>query len=148
MPRSKALKTAQKLLPSGYQPYWNFYQHPTNAHYDGRTFSIEEGNIQICSLSSGFYDLGIKPLADKIKTKGVKHIWLCDDLSASDEPEILKEWLQNLENNGPEHGYKLKAGKCYIVTKDRNASKIFHKELQDGKITAKDYYYYYYYRVA
>ena len=61
--RNEALKTAARELPDAYQILKNFYENPIKAHYNGKSFLIEEGTIQGCPLSTTMYDLGVLPLS-------------------------------------------------------------------------------------
>ena len=90
--RFVALESAAKALPDAYQALKIFYQNPIRAFYNGNEFSIEEGTIQGCPLSTAVYDLGIQPLANELETKEVSQIWVVDDLAAAGKAEDLKKW--------------------------------------------------------
>ena len=95
---------------------------------------MKDVTLQGCSLSSGFYDVGIKPLAEEIKNKETIQIWQCDDLSACGEAKNLKEWLRNLRKRSPAYGYKTKRGKCYLISKDNKVAQGFRTEIEEGTL--------------
>ena len=66
--RTSTLITASQRIPHAYTTYLNFYQEPTRAFHGGKEISVEEGTVQGCSLSSVFYDIGILPLVEEIRT--------------------------------------------------------------------------------
>ena len=92
-------------IPNEYQSLRSFYEHPTRALYNGKEFQIEEGTVQGCPLSTATYDLGIPPLANEMETKGMRQIWVVDDIAAAGKPEELKEWYNKLKKNEPRYGY-------------------------------------------
>ena len=132
--RSKTLLSASAHVPDAYQLFRNFYSAQTTAFYDGKPININEGIIQGCGLSSSFYDVGIKPLADTMRDERVAQIWVCDDLSASGSPEELKKWYKKLKEKGDEYGYLPKPGKCHVVSKDPNVPRIFKEEVENGEL--------------
>ena len=72
--RDTVLKTAHRITPNTYQTLLNFYDNKTTAYFNGKPIIIEEGTIQGCSLSSHFYDLGVKLLSEEMKTETIKQI--------------------------------------------------------------------------
>lgn len=136
--RYQALGTASTMAPDTYMTFTNFYEPTTNAYYNGRPIPIAKGTIQGCSLSSHFYDLGVKQLYEDIKTEGVRMIWMCDDLTATEKPKARKEWRNKIEKKGPKFGYILKPTKCSIVTKDKSAVTMFKELIYKGKLTHQE----------
>ena len=66
-------------------------------------------------MSTGFYDIAIKPLVESMTAQGIKQCWLADDLGACGTPEDLKAWYAKLEKEGPEIGYYPNPEKSWIV---------------------------------
>ena len=98
--RYGALRIAARDIPDAYQALRKIYEHPIRALYNGKEFQIEEGTIQGCPLSTAVYDLGIQPLANEMETKGIRQIWVVDDLAAVGTPEELKKWYNKLSKMG------------------------------------------------
>ena len=92
--RNGAMRTAARELPEAYQILKNFYENPIKAHYNGKSFLIEEGTVQGCPLSTAMYDLGVQPLAKEMETAGIVQIWMVDDLAAAGKPEELKSGMK------------------------------------------------------
>lgn len=126
--RRSALIAVGKAIPDAYQMIKNFYEHPTRAFYGGKELTIEEGTIQGCALSSAVYDIGIQPLAKEMEEEGIVQVWLCDDLAAAGEPEMLRKWLRKLKDRAPVYGYHINKKKSYAIAKERGSVKCFEKE--------------------
>ena len=136
--RDTALLTAHRLTPNAYQTLLNFYDNTTTAYFNGKPISVEEGTIQGCSLSSHFYDIGVKLLSEEMKCNNVKQIWLCDDLTAIGDAKALKTWRAKIEKEGHKYGYMINPSKCYMITKDTEAKQVFSQEISDNKIKAQE----------
>ena len=115
---SSTLKTAARVIPDSYKILHNFYQNSTRAFHNGKKFSIEEGTIQGCPLSSTIDDIGIIPLVREMESNDGVKIWVCDDLCASGEPEQLKRWYDKILERGPLYGYHRNKSKSNILSKE------------------------------
>lgn len=132
--RKGILKSVASNVPDAYQVIRNLYENPIPAHYNGKKFSIENGTIQGCPLSTSMYDLGINPLAKEMETIGITQVWMVDDLAVAGEPEELRSWFDKLRVVGPKYGYIINKSKSYILAKQRKVIDVFDGYLRAGDI--------------
>ena len=75
----------------------------------------KEGVTQGDPLSMLVYALSTVPLIEKLESTGVTQCWYADDSSAQGSLDSLKEWWDQLNQEGPGYGYSPQGSKTYLV---------------------------------
>ena len=53
---------------------------------------------------------------------------------AASDPDSLLKWFKKLRIRAPSYGYNIKRGKCFLISKDERARRVFKDEIEDGTL--------------
>ena len=95
--------------------------------YGGKELLSEEGTTQGDPLAMHSYGIGILPFLSIIKTElhniNMKHVAYADDIGGGSNLTMLKNWWDNIVENGPIFGYYPKPSKSWLVVKEEKFAK-------------------------
>ena len=90
----------------------------------GKELESSEGTTQGDPLAMCLYAIGLQPLITHLNiSSSAKQCWYADDATGAGTLEDLKEWWEELEENGPALGYFPNAKKCWLIVKPEREDK-------------------------
>ena len=96
----------------------------------------KEGTTQGDNLAMSFYDLGTKPLLDKLSDQvpQVKQVWLADDASGPGRLNELKDWRDIIISEGQKIGNYVNESKSWLILKDSSQLERAKQTFQNSNI--------------
>ena len=108
----------------------NLYGAYRDLYADGFLLSGEEGATQGCPSSMGMYCLGVAPLINMVAQPDLFQVWFADDGNSAGKLDALKEWYDEVYENGVFFGYNVNPKKCILIVKADHLEEA--KELFNG----------------
>ena len=110
----------------------NCYAKPSRLFIaGGKELKSSEGTTQGDPTAMPAYGFGVLPFLALIKSGDaarVKQLAYADDIGGGAKLQVLREWWENIYENGPSFGYFPKASKSWLVVKENKfeeAKQIF-----------------------
>ena len=88
----------------------------------------KEGVTQGDPLSMFLYAIGTLPLIRNLNASNITQIWYADDASAVGKLDKLRDWFEQLLDQGPSYGYFPEPTKSYVIVDESfnsDAANIF-----------------------
>ena len=129
--RSLFLKNVEMICPLMKTILLNIYREDSFLPVCGELFYSSEGLTQGDNLAMAAFGANTLPLIRRLKQQlgtTILQKWYADDANATGQLPALREFLHLLTSIGPNYGYRVNPGKCWLVVhpgKMEEAKRIF-----------------------